>query len=463
MVSATRTAALGKFLVTVSKHLATQEAENAGTDRSRRQRLHILYLLNDLLHHAKFHEAETVLRNTLTQSLAPFAAELFYYAASDASTRVSRRLLNLVQIWRQDDHFDGEIIAQVEAASTGALPATGSAIGTTINSKSQGDESAYLLPSTHGDPSLPFYDLPASNLMRHIVPKSSQPMRPNEIRALQLASGPADASLVTALKDFLEDIDGTETPTSTPEQGGVSPEVDELGQTLYYDEAGDLSCDTYYGWSLAFCEKMKRNGRRDSIGSSRRSRSRSMDHSRSVTPRKRRRRSDSNRGQSRSSDSSGRSPSRPRHGTRKRNISRSKSRSRSRSRSYSPKYSPQLEQQTKVEPPKTGYTAPSAPTFHPLPPVRSFAPPAAIALPFFPAPLPQLFPPTGMSVPPRPPNWIGPWPPPPPLPPGNPRYGSAPFPPPPPPPSAPPNFPHPQRGWPTYPNGGQNHQYPGRQ
>jgi len=337
---------LGKYLVAVSRHLAGEDVQ---TTISRRQRLHILYLVNDLLHHAKYHAPEVVLRGTCSQSLQPFLADLFHHATSDAKARVSRRLVDLIDLWKQEEYFGPEIIAQLEDVSTGAAQMTGPTVEPTPKSVSQVKELPYLLPPTHGDPSLPYYDLPAGNLMRHIVPNRSHPMRPDEIRALQFSSGPVDDSLVTALKDFLQDVDGRENSLSALDGAGHSPEVDELGQTFYHDEAGDLVSDTYYGWSLAFCEKTKKRGRRGSNESSHRSRSRSVDRSRSISSRKRKRRIGSSRGRSRSSGSYSRSSSRLRHGERERNVSRSRSRPRSRSRSYSPQYSPKLEQRPRIE------------------------------------------------------------------------------------------------------------------
>ncbi|KIW68646.1 hypothetical protein, variant [Phialophora macrospora] len=422
---------------------------------SRRQRLHILYLVNDLLHHGKYHAHDQTVRGTLTQSLQPFVVELVRLGAAEAKSRVARRLSDVVELWAEEEYFGPEIIAQLQGALTGTTQETTPAEEPTSRAK----ELPYLLPPTHGDPSWPYYDLPAGNLMRHIVPNSSQPMRIHEIRALQLSAGPADDSLVNALKDFLKDVDGIEGSLWKLEEAGLSPELDELGQISYRDEAGALVGDTYYGWSRAFCEKMKKRGKRGSEGSSQRSRSRSTDRSRSTTPRKRRRRSNSSRGRSPSSDSYSRSLSRPRYGGRRqKNGSRSASRSRSKSGSYSPEYSPKLVHSLGSEPARTSVsTGASLAGPSPALPPPAAAPPASTGVPFPPLP----FTASGLPVPPpRPPHWTGLWPPPPPpqFSQGLAGYQNLPLPPPP-----PPNYPYPPANWPAYPNvpPGQNNNYPG--
>ncbi|OCT52610.1 hypothetical protein CLCR_10047 [Cladophialophora carrionii] len=453
VVSTGRTTALGKYLVTLSRHFANQDGETTQTNLSCRQRLHILYLVNDLLHHGKYHAHDQSVQSTLTQSLQPFVVELVRLSASKTGSHVARRLSDVVDIWGEEQYFAQEIITQLQGAMTGTTQETAPGAEPTTQAK----ETPYILPPTHGDPSSPYFDLPAGNLMRHIVPNSSQPMRVDEIRALQLSAGPADDSLVNALKDFLKDVDGIERFFSKLEEAGLSPELDELGQISYHDEAGDLVGDTYYGWSRAFCEKMKKRGRRGSEGSSQRSRSRST-RSRSITPRKRRRRSNSSRGRSRSSGSYSRSLSRPRYGGQQTRGSQNGSRSRSRSGSYSPQYTPEPVHSLRSEPARANVSKGLPPVVSPpnLPPPAA-APPASIGVPFPILP----FAPPGVSVPPpRPPHWVGPWPPPPPpqFSPGLAGYQNLAFPPPP-----PPNFPYPPASWPAYPNvpPGQNHHYGG--
>ncbi len=320
--SSTRTTALGKFLATVSKHIVTPATETAKPS-SRRQRLHILYLLNDLLHHAKFHASERSFEPSLTQSLQPFLRELVQLAAEDAKPRVSRRLRDVVKIWEEAQYFEGDVLAQLLDPLDNVATQAPQKPSVQSPSKPTTKELPYILPALHGDPSSPFYDLPAGNLMPLIVPNSLQSIRPEEIRPLQLSSGPADEGLVNALKDFLHDVKGLDNTFAYLEDKGMNPEVDEMGQISYRDEAGDLIGDTYYGWSRSFCAKMKRRDGSRSDGSPRRTRSRSTSRSRSRGGYKRRRYSDSlDDGSSRSYS---RSPSRRTYNDSRRRGSRSRS------------------------------------------------------------------------------------------------------------------------------------------
>ena len=267
------------------------------------------------------------------------------------------------------------------------------------------------MPLTHGDPSLPFYELPAGNLMPHIIPNKAIPMRADSIRPLQFAAGPADKSLANAVRDFLKDIESIDKEYDLLDTTTITPEFDEMGQISYRNEAGDVLGDTYYGWSRAFCEKMKARCRTGTNGNAKSvSQSSSMSRSQSRSPRKRRRCSDSNSQRSRSDTSYSRSGSRSRP-TRIRKGSASRSRPNSPPPARRPQFVPQANTA-----PQLSSTSPS----HYQPSTGLMAGPS-----HFPPPMPQPFQPppfgaAGMLVrPPRPPNWTGPWPPPPPPPPGS--------------------------------------------
>lgn len=406
-----------------------------------RRRLHLVYLLNDLLHHAKYHTSDRALQTNLSQSLQPYIEELLQLAAVDAKRGVSRRLRDLASIWEEENYFDRQDLTQLLDPSASTLPNSHAHPRQQAKSESTVKELPYILPSSHGDPSLPFYDLPAGNLVRLIVPNSSQPMRPEEVRPLQLASGPVDEGLVNALKDFLADVQGMENTRPKPEDGGVAPDMDEMGQMSYHDEAGGLAGDTYYGWSRSFCEKMKRRGRTEKDNSSRSSRSRSTSRSRSRISRKRRRYSESPNGRSRSSRSYSRSRSRQRgeeNGRRGRSRSPVGGRTRSGPRSYPAEGGHHMIGQPRK------FDAPNQ--FRDPPPVP---PPPSLGLPFPPPPLQH-----GQIPIPPPLGWTGPWPPPPPPPPSyilsNPALPNLQFPP------APPNLPPPPGTWPPYPPGHQH-------
>ncbi|KPI37972.1 uncharacterized protein AB675_3033 [Cyphellophora attinorum] len=235
------------------------------------------------------------------------------------------------------------------------------------------------MPATHGDPSLPYHELPAANFMPHIIPSKSIAMRAEDIRPLQFKPEWTIPMNISTTKSIV-------------------PDIDDLGQISYMDPEGEQVEDTYYGWSRAFCENMKAR-RRGSTHNARRTRSRSYSsgssRSRSRSPHKRRRLS---------SASEASSPG-PAPGLGASSNHKNKFRPPPRSRSTSP-------------PPAMGPSLGSQNTTN-VPPPPNFPPSGLPTVP----PMPFLLGPNGVPMPPpRPPNWNGPWPPPlppPPPPPGH--------------------------------------------
>lgn len=346
----------------------------------------MLYLLNDVFHHTKYHNSSSAAFSTLSGSLQPHMVELLSYAASydrEKNPKHHRRLGELLDIWQEHGYFGADYVGKLRevvanSAVSGPIKtsATPGAESAEPDRKSRG--APFIMPATHGDQSAPFYDLPAANLIPHIVPNSTAPLRPDLIKPLFLTAGPADQKLVSAVKTFLSDVDQIYGPGEPDQKDGGIVDIDELGQTVVRDEiTGEiLEGETYYGWSRSFCQQMKK---RNARGRGSRSRSRSR------SPHKRRRYSDSA-----SDDSRYRSSSRSRSPRSPRRDRRYDSRSRSRSRSYSPpSAAPQQHQPSHAQNP---YAQP----------------------PRFPAQPPQMPYNGGNFPPPPPPNYQGAWPPPPP-------------------------------------------------
>ena len=299
-----------------------------------------------------------------------------------------------MDIWQQESYIPKELLVELRDSVSDPT----SAAPTPKKNESQKPVATkdlpFLMPSTHGDPSLPFYELPAGNFMPHIVPNRSISMRPESIRPLQFAGGPADEELVNAVKDFLQDVAQIDDVFETNDEGMVS-NIDDLGQLSYHDEDGEQIGDTYYGWSRAFCEKMKARRKPNINGSKARSSSRSRSSTRSPSPPRKRRYSPSSSDRSRS-----RSTSRSRY--RIRRFSEDQSRLRSPPAAFGPMQS--IDPQPRVPNLRPGQYQQRALPMNNIDP--QFVPP-----PLLPGRMP--------APPPRPPNWPAgsPWPPPPPPPP----------------------------------------------
>lgn len=343
--------------------------------------LHAIYLLHDVLHHLKHHLRDQNQHRDFSQACQSVVIEGFQSATVDNKKRIRTRLHQLMTIWKDDDVVGEDVLEQLETILSKRTRDRGGE--KTVHDPtpvSSSKEAPFLMPATHGDPSLPFHELPAGNYMPHILPNRTVPMRSDSIKPLRFAPGPADVSLVNAVKDLLKDIDSIDNVYQHLDDEGIVPDIDDLGQLSYRNEAGDVIGDTYYGWSRAFCDKMKARRKGDELdGDSR---------SRSSSSRKRRRLDGSSRSSSMSS-----LPARPAFKDRPQAFAQ---RSRSRSRSPPPSFAPSHKQPQTIAPP-------------PFVPVQDLH-----QLPLPPPPLG----PDGLPIPPpRPPNWNGPWPPPPPPPP----------------------------------------------
>ncbi|KAI4599834.1 hypothetical protein KJ359_001570 [Pestalotiopsis sp. 9143b] len=414
--SSKRVAALGKYLAALASSFSVDLAASrkAREPSSKRKRLHILYLLNDVLHHVCVRQREGGFSAQLESFLPPLVQST---AAFANCPKHQKKVIDLLDLWSEQRYFSDAFVSKLRSiardAPTSQVASNGhgdSDSAPTSGTKLSKD-TPYVMPAMHGDANVPWYDLPAANWLPVIEPNSTRPMNPSMIKPLQLVPGPADKILVEAVQNLLADVDRIYAKDSSFGED-PSEDMDMLGQRFVLDEStGNITGgQTYYGWSRDFCQKMKQRRKKtngldgDDRGRSlSRSLSRSISRSSSRPAFKKSRVSDSrSRSRSPSRDrGSRRSFSRDRY--RRRSFSRSRSssprrrrrysRSRSRSRDYSPPPNP--------GPPKD-YNKPNH-NGHQNYPATPSQPPF---------PVPNF--PFGVTPPPPPPNWQSPWPPPPP-------------------------------------------------
>lgn len=456
--SAARSTALGKYLTALTNSFAISKRKDVATEREpsiKRKRLHLLYLINDILYHAKYRTNDA----SICSKVQPILVDLFGSAASfkTCSTH-QKKLADLLEIWEDKGYYSRDYIAKLrEAVKNGselgnfAQAGATTSIATDQASTTKLAKSApYVMPAMHGDPSTPWYDLPAGNLMPVIEPNSTRPINPDMIKPMQFVAGPASEELVTAVKALLDDV---HTIYGTEVEGDekASWDIDELGQPIVLDEiTGDiLEGEGYYGWSRGFCEKMKRRKKgldRPERGNDRRRMSRSRSRS-------------SSRGRKRPYSDSDSSPEGPRSRQRRRSYTSSRSpspasprnghsRNRSRDRSYSPPNARRPDSHLREQ---QQYTRDGLP---PRPPPAMNQPPPPPPPPQVPMPFQQGFNPN--FPPPPPQHFNGPPPPPPygwapPLPPMNFNQQNQ-WPVPPPPPGPPPMNYQNQGSYPPPPN-----------
>ncbi|KAL8402257.1 hypothetical protein RB596_008860 [Gaeumannomyces avenae] len=386
--STARVAALGKFLAALAvssvaseRHHNKKSAAPANNKppvaprkpSAKRKRLHLLYIISDVLHHTR-----TVDKNdTFAAGLEQTLPAIFKSASSfSKSPKHIKKLHDLVSLWEERSYLlSPEIPAKLREAiaagsaaisSSNVAEADGQRGGKAGGAPAPAKEAPFLLPSTHGDPSTAWYDLPAANWLHVLEPNSTRAVDPARIKPLELNPGAADVHLVEAVKSLLADVDRQYSSDvgviGAADENDPSVSIDQMGERVELDEITGkiLGGTTYYGWSRDFCLKMKarrKQGRaggrgggsrsrsrdsRDSSGSTR-SRGRDVDRDRGGGYNQGRERS---RGRDRSSGGSrARSSSRPVFKRRRVSPSQSRSQSmdrggigrgRSRSRSYSP-------------------------------------------------------------------------------------------------------------------------------
>ena len=309
--------------------------------------------------------------------------DLFRTAALDQKKKVCTRLREVLDIWNASKLLSDPCLVQLSQV---VVEPTASVVDSkrmaSQDAPATQAEAPFIMPASHGDPTLPFHELPAGNFMPHIIPNKAIAMRSEDVRPLQFRAGPAESSLVNVVRSFLDEVATLDNAYEYLDDEGIVPDIDELGQITYQNEDGELIGDTYYGWSRQFCEKMKERVREPEMGT-RRTRSRSYSsssrsRSRSRSPYKRRRYSNSSDVEMRQgfsgNDRNAGPPSKP------------------------PSPRPIL---------GNPYSQP-----------RSNGPPNAFPPPAITPTLPIPFGMPGLPIPPpRPANWQGPWPPPPPPPP----------------------------------------------
>ncbi|OHF02802.1 hypothetical protein CORC01_01903 [Colletotrichum orchidophilum] len=455
--SPARVSAVGKYLAALSNSLPDDAKTKPST---RRKRLHVLYIINDVLYHVAVRDQDARFATALEASLTP----LLHGAAKFRNCpKHAKKLEELLALWEKHNFFSATVINDlretVKEAPHGGKVSKGGQDQTGSNLSSRPTKDApYMIPSIHGDPNTPWFDLPAANWLPHLTPNSTKPMNPDMIKPLQLAPGPADKALAKAVKDLLADVERLYNPGAPPQDEQLQhTDLSEMGERVVLDEiTGEVvDGETYYGWSRRFCEKMKQRRRKTKAGGADRGRERSDSRSRSRSfSRGRSSRSDSPPALKRrrlSPDS--RTPSRSRSRDRRRSperggrydsrdYSRSRSRSRSRpryrSRSGSRDRSPARHRgranasRSPLPPPDrdnrhnpdfgsghtTGWGQPHHHQPPPPPPPPSYNSPQTQAFPPYPPPPPQAaggfghFP----APPPPPQGYQGQWPPPPPPP-----------------------------------------------
>ncbi|GME41867.1 calcium homeostasis endoplasmic reticulum protein [Neofusicoccum parvum] len=253
--STKRVDALGKYLVKLAQTIAEEQPPPHKVSRNtapsnRRRLLHLLYLLNDIVHHQRTHDAPVA---ELTKTLEPHLELLFTTALSlqmPARPKLRQRVAKLTELYEDSKLYSEGYRKRVrKALQEASVPSAANPEPASSTSK----DAVWALPAFHGDPNDPWYDLPAGALMPHMRPNDPRPVDPYNIKPVDLRNKTVDNGLINAVKDllgFAADLDN--------EDEGIVADIDMMGQPVVQDEAsGELTVTNgYYGWSV--WQKQKR-------------------------------------------------------------------------------------------------------------------------------------------------------------------------------------------------------------
>ena len=380
-------------------------------------RLSLLYLVHDIFHHIRYHnQGPQNLKEVFTHWRACIHALLKALAAVDPQDDLLVRTREVLDLWRSQQYLDDASLQGLRETADGRVVSGEAGLETLPGDLDDRKDAPYIMPSSHGEASTPFYDLPASNMMPHIIPNSTRPIDPQLMRPLQFKAGLAEKELTEAMKIFLAEVEMLDHVGST---NGVHVDIDDLGQIIDLNrnletKVGDHS---YYGWSQRFCDGMKKGENIDDILRPRSPSEAFADHGANKESWSRRSSLNTSVG---SNSSRGASPRRS--GTARFETRRSPSPSSSGSYSPPPPSAIRLSEDLKPVPAMTYPTGPRTrsppvdPRRIPLPkPVVSNANITGITPPSSTI-YGSTYQPESYGLPPRPPNYYGPWPPPPPPP-----------------------------------------------
>ncbi|ERS95627.1 uncharacterized protein SPSK_02287 [Sporothrix schenckii 1099-18] len=306
--SPARTAAVGRYLVALAHSFppetrrTTSETEAKPTS-ARRKRLHLLYVISDVLYHVAFRsttlDGDNATRPPFVASIEPSLLPLVSSAAAFVrAPKQLAKLNDLLDLWASHNYVGDNVLQQLRTAvdegprraeealqkqakdkaagkhQKGLAAAGATSTGASKEAK-ETKEAPFLLPALHGDPAVPWYDWPAATWLHVLEPNSTRPMNPANLQPLQLAPGPAPPALEASVRALLADVDrmyegeggeggedGKDGEMSAA--ADIDSDVNALGERIDVDVlSGDIvGGDTYYGWSRAFCKSMKERRRR---------------------------------------------------------------------------------------------------------------------------------------------------------------------------------------------------------
>ncbi|PHH73521.1 hypothetical protein CDD82_5400 [Ophiocordyceps australis] len=245
-----RTTLLGKYLVALSESLDTD------FDRPsvKKRRLRLLYIVNDVLHHA----IVKLDNQKLVPALEPHLPAMIAAASTfERSPSHLAKVSSLIDLWQERQHLPAAVIDRLhDSFSRASDKNSGTRIHMTDDELEQAKAAPYVLPEQHGEPLGPWNDLPAAALFHQLRPNSTIPLRRGQMHPMQLKPGPDWAAIQQAVSQTISDVDDLFSPDNAG--GEIEGDLNALGEKgRLNQETGELETGSYYGWSRAFSQQQK--------------------------------------------------------------------------------------------------------------------------------------------------------------------------------------------------------------
>ncbi|CAO2647259.1 Nn.00g081810.m01.CDS01 [Neocucurbitaria sp. VM-36] len=261
--SKARILVLGDYLIAVSKSIVVNPqvaAASTQVKKAARNRFDLLLIVNDVLHTDKFHRRSTTKHSIFGTECTSFLLELVELAAScicEKDTQAEKKLRALLNFWAVNQLLSAQDISSLRnRADEALLLAQG---GTPVRKRH------YLLPEYHGDKAAPWFELPASYMLEHLIKSPKSPIHPSQIKIARLDKKPVSPHVRNLLDHYFENIDLKYIPTGDNPTGETKKYklwLDPMGQLVKQNkETGETAtvCNGY-GWSPKLCQDMQKHG-----------------------------------------------------------------------------------------------------------------------------------------------------------------------------------------------------------
>ena len=271
-----RIASFGEYLVSLSAYLA--EGKKYSQKERITARLHILYVISDVLHASKYHHMDFLPKGTgdinalakpkksdslpdteeecftdsLGEGLKPHIAQLVRLTALDMGTEGSTeeaKLRDMVDWWRESELLTSQHFLLVEESMARALD------------QAQGRKGKYTLPSRFGGQNT-WHDLPASYMLALLARSPDRPINIDELKPIKFDKPEPSQQVCERLDQYFDSIDlhfspDADNPTGETERYKLG--LDPMGHLVKEDKATgarEVVCNGY-GWSMKLCEDMQ--------------------------------------------------------------------------------------------------------------------------------------------------------------------------------------------------------------